>query len=691
MAHDLQLGQSSRHVSGQHAYLLVSGDTVYYGNDVSVSASYNLGSLTPGQYLDQPGPAYLVSAGTSYIRQVDRATVSDASIVRPIDGGVPTYDADKRTFKFESGFDVVNVRDYGATGDGTTDDTAAFQAAMDAAAPEGDVYVPAGEYRIATGLTLPPGVGFGGVGPGSKLIFDDHASNGVSITGDSGYGQATAAIVKGDTEVTVADSSLYEAGDMVIFITNNGDYGYFTTTVKSAAAGVVTVSEPIPYDWPITDTGPDPDVDLDPKIYKVTTVAGSNRIENLSFYGASGPLRTYFLNLYRFQNVSIENCEFFDLAADSAAVIEASGGIGLNVTNCTISRIGGGALAALPIEMYAVSMASITNNTIDRSSAGITFSGCANSSVTNNRIFGKAPSGGGSRGIKLLGSVNIICSGNIIQNLSLTGIHSNNTSDSVIDGNHIYQCGDNGGNSITISGEEITPLQMVVSNNVIKDSYDMGICVAPAPQGEPSRTVITGNIVDTIGLRGDANNRTGIYCGGTAGVVSNNIVRKWQSGGGSGIYSVGNTVSGNRGEHSGGTFIYSGGNNTILNNVTTGGTVVYQNNDQTGLVATGNDASSSAVNVRVSGDTQDRVRLRLDGTIFWGDGTDLDTAYLRRIAPNVVGYTGKFTADQGFGVGNSVSRTTLASPGTVTAMIEVFNASGISLGCIPVYNSGSFS
>lgn len=103
MAYDLQLGQSSRYVSGQYAYLLVSGDTVYYGNDVSVSASYNLGSLTPGQYLDQPGPAYLVSAGTSYIRQVDRATVSDASIVRPLDGGVPTYDAAERTFRFKAG------------------------------------------------------------------------------------------------------------------------------------------------------------------------------------------------------------------------------------------------------------------------------------------------------------------------------------------------------------------------------------------------------------------------------------------------------------------------------------------------------------------------------------------------------------------------------------------------------------
>lgn len=155
MAYDLQLGQSSRHVSGQYAYLLVSGDTVYYGNDVSVSASYNLGSLTPGQYLDQPGPAYLVSAGTSYIRQVDRATVSDASIVRPLDGGVPTYDAAERTFRFKAGDSAVDVRDYGAVGDGVTDDSAAIQAAIDATAGAGSVLIPAGTYLLDTPLRLP--------------------------------------------------------------------------------------------------------------------------------------------------------------------------------------------------------------------------------------------------------------------------------------------------------------------------------------------------------------------------------------------------------------------------------------------------------------------------------------------------------------------------------------------------------
>jgi len=53
-----------------------------------------------------------------------------------------------------------SVRDHGALGDGTTDDTLAFQQAMDVCAEEGGgiVVVPSGHYLIASHLTIPASV-----------------------------------------------------------------------------------------------------------------------------------------------------------------------------------------------------------------------------------------------------------------------------------------------------------------------------------------------------------------------------------------------------------------------------------------------------------------------------------------------------------------------------------------------------
>ncbi|HXW78073.1 MAG TPA: glycosyl hydrolase family 28-related protein [Acidimicrobiales bacterium] len=69
-----------------------------------------------------------------------------------------------------------NVRDYGATGDGRTDDTGAINAAIAAAAPSspatGDtVFLPAGRYRVSSTLTVPHGLCLLGTGwdtPGSQ-------------------------------------------------------------------------------------------------------------------------------------------------------------------------------------------------------------------------------------------------------------------------------------------------------------------------------------------------------------------------------------------------------------------------------------------------------------------------------------------------------------------------------------------
>ena len=50
---------------------------------------------------------------------------------------------------------TINVKDFGAAGDGVTDDTAALQLAFDSTADQGgNLYIPEGDYKITGQLTI---------------------------------------------------------------------------------------------------------------------------------------------------------------------------------------------------------------------------------------------------------------------------------------------------------------------------------------------------------------------------------------------------------------------------------------------------------------------------------------------------------------------------------------------------------
>ncbi len=68
----------------------------------------------------------------------------------------------------------INVLDHGAVADGTTDDTAAIQAALDAAAADegGIVFMPKGKYLVEGSLTIPTGVALRGEWEGPHSTYE---------------------------------------------------------------------------------------------------------------------------------------------------------------------------------------------------------------------------------------------------------------------------------------------------------------------------------------------------------------------------------------------------------------------------------------------------------------------------------------------------------------------------------------
>ena len=82
--------------------------------------------------------------------------------------------------------DVYNVKAYGAVGNGTTDDTIAIQAAINAAfaAGGGRVFIPSGRYLLTASLVMKSGVTISGIYPGSSSSEPLDWSSG--FTPDSG-------------------------------------------------------------------------------------------------------------------------------------------------------------------------------------------------------------------------------------------------------------------------------------------------------------------------------------------------------------------------------------------------------------------------------------------------------------------------------------------------------------------------
>jgi hypothetical protein len=109
---------------------------------------------------------------------------------------------------------VINVQDYGATGDGSTDDAAAIQAAINSALNPAVVFLPAGRYRIQSRLTLKSGIVLRGAG--YKLTHLECFNSGgcINLAGSAtgNFVNIQSGLAKGSTQITVSDTASFTVG-----------------------------------------------------------------------------------------------------------------------------------------------------------------------------------------------------------------------------------------------------------------------------------------------------------------------------------------------------------------------------------------------------------------------------------------------------------------------------------------------
>jgi hypothetical protein len=125
--------------------------------------------------------ALAIQGDGAFLPKLDTASRLALTLGTP-DKGLMVYDTTLTTicvwngvvweFISDNSNGFVSVKDFGAKGDGITDDTAAFTASMTFAAANGNlyVYVPAGIYVVSSTVSVPSYCGFFGTG-GSEIRF----------------------------------------------------------------------------------------------------------------------------------------------------------------------------------------------------------------------------------------------------------------------------------------------------------------------------------------------------------------------------------------------------------------------------------------------------------------------------------------------------------------------------------------
>jgi hypothetical protein len=206
--------------------------------------------------------------------------------------------------------EVVSVRDFGALGDGATDDTAAIQRAIDQILFGGfaltqpklrrQIFFPPGNYLISSSIKIPSYLFIRGSGQERTTIRQTSGTGAVfqlkdsSNNVDSLYGQLGAATVR---YVTVQDITLQHLSSKnIVTLDSCNEIDFFRVTFRGSQAGANSTST----------TGQN-------AVYAVPTTAAYGDIDGLRFIDCRFTNCTQGLILAA-TNVKIIGCDFSDMS-----------------------------------------------------------------------------------------------------------------------------------------------------------------------------------------------------------------------------------------------------------------------------------------------------------------------------------------------------------------------------------------
>jgi len=402
---------------------------------------------------------------------------------------------------------LYNVREYGAQGDGVTDDFSAIDDAINAAAAAGGgiVYFPAGTYHIGTNdyWTLSSNIVIRGQGPVSLIDVSS-----ATVKQYNGMFRATGALTattatpstsisNGDVKIIVDSSSGFAEGDLIMISSDETwSWGTFDTPVgEFAVVRAIPSATAIDVSWKIEDDYTVADNALVTLVNPVRNIT----IENIKFLGRTfteGTDGTMGANIIYGENINFRNVS----AELLAQTVEFSSVLYGNISGCHIINDPTYNVDAQPYGINygdACSHVRITGNYVRSGRHGIDQDFISNSPgicrhilIEGNElegIFANAiATHAGVEDLRIIG--NDVVAGPQEAGNNPNGIEVN-VGRAVIANNYIQ--GAHHGIKSTFVPEELT-----IENNIILDVVDIGIYLDEQEATSPLRNVaIVGNVI----------------------------------------------------------------------------------------------------------------------------------------------------------------------------------------------------
>jgi len=380
---------------------------------------------------------------TGFSGQSSAATAKDLRVLHTGTGAVGRY---LRAMISER-FDIL---DFGATGNDSTDNQAAIQAAIDAAEANGGgaVIVPPGIFRVQGTLTIDsPGVAVFGHGPASIVKAD-------------GFSNAAIFTVSGASTDRIEFASVHLQGAGGSGTTGAVGISVASTVGDTAGEVPVNIHDCI-FGGPADGTGLNVGVDA---------LGQRGSVSNCFFHRIYNASAGYGVRIVTGSYWTIASCRMrlTDGAAARGAygVGGSSGGDSTKVVGCHIEGAG-----VSGIYFYGANQTAFGNTTTGCSGYGISVTGATNASISGNNCYSN-----GNGGIVLSGYCNgFSITGNSCSSNTTHGIYVTNVDDSttttprngVISGN---TCRNNTQSGIALVGSE----KVLVSNNSITDNGSNG-------------------------------------------------------------------------------------------------------------------------------------------------------------------------------------------------------------------------